>query len=324
MIRKSLVKHLLFSAGTILLAACSSPSAEQSSEEVKVEIKKEDPLETRDLVKEYREFVETLNFKSEQSVTVAAEKYAELFFGIDKKVCDSAYIVFEELYEKVGGSLNEKLMNDPFFEEFPCISLDSLGIKELPFEKKFVPFKRSIEKNGFRIDCPEGMVEIGENRSFVSKHFYAFVSPVMKEYLEGLQIETDQIFSADAGISISPQQYADRLVWWENFNKKTPDFILSKNAQSIQQYLFTFFLLGMDNTPLINHYTDDNGVEKQELDSYFADAYAYLNKKYPNSESNALVKPYKMTILKNDAAKRERLIKTYTKRGLMIDFNTLY
>jgi hypothetical protein len=318
------MKRTFFIAGTILLAACSSPSAEQASEEVKTEIKEKAPLETRNLVKEYREFVETLNLKSEQSVTAAAEKYAELFSGIDKKVCDSAYVFFEELYEKVGNSLNEKLMNDPFFEEFPCVSLDSLGVKELPFEKKFAPFKKSIEKNGFKIDCLEGMGEIAEDRSFVAKHFYAFVSPVTKQYLEGLQLENDQLFSGDAGINISPQQYADRLVWWENFNKRNPDFILSKRARSIQRHLFTFFLLGMDNTPLINYFTDDNGVEKQELDSYFVDAYAYLNKKYPNSESNALVKPYKMTVLKNDNAKRERLIKTYTNRGLMIDFSKEY
>ncbi len=316
------MKRLFFAAGIIALAGCSSPSPVKETKAENTEVK--DPVVERDLLKDYKKFIASLDSKSEKSVTLAAEKYAELFSGAHQGLCDSAYVVFDQLYEKIEGGLNEKLMNNSFFEDFPCITFDSLGVKEEPFEKKYVPFRKSIEKNGFRIDCPEGMVEIGQNRSFVSKHFYAFVSPVMKQYLEGLRKENDEVFSVDAGIVISPQQYADRLVWWEDFNKKNPNFMLSENAQSIQRYLFTFFLLGMDNTPLINHYTDDNGVEKQELDSYFEDAYTYLNKKYPNSDLNALVKPYKMTILKNDAAKRERLIKTYTKRGLMIDFSKEY
>lgn len=306
----------------LYLVSCSSPSPEKEMKEEKKDVN--EVTETRDLLKDYKTFIASLDSKSEKSVSLATEKYAELFSGADQELSDSAYVVFDQLYEKIEGSLNEKLMNDSFFEDIPCITFDSLGVKEEPFEKKYVPFRKSIEKNGFRIDCREGMVEIGQNRSFVSKHFYTFVSPVMKQYLEGLRKETDEVFSVDAGIVISPQQYADRLVWWENFNKKNPDFMLFKNAQSIQKHLFTFFLLGMDNTPLINHFTDDNGVEKQELDSYFEDAYAYLNRKYPNSESNALVKPYKMTVLKNDAAKRERLIKTYTNRGLMIDFSKEY
>lgn len=308
--------------GGLCLAACSSPTPEKAPEAIRTKAKEIE--ETRDLLNEYKTFVASLDSKSEKSMTAAAEKYAELFAGSNKQLCDSGYVVFDELYTKIEGNLNDRLMNDKSFENFPCVSYDSLGIKEQPFEKKFLPFKKSIEKNGFRINCPEGMVEIGEERSFVAKHFYAFVSPVMKKYLEGLRIESDQVFSADAGISISPQQYVDRLVFWENFNKNNPDFILFKRARSIQRYLFTFFLLGMDNTPLINQFTDDNGVERMELDIYFKDAYDYLNKKHPNSEANALVKPYKLTVLKNETAKRERLIQTYTKRGLMIDFSKEY
>jgi hypothetical protein len=306
----------------LFLFSCGSPASEET---VKEEVKEKEPIEVRDLVNEYKTFLASLDSKSEKSMTVAAEKYTELFSGTNEKVCDSAYVLFDGLYAEIEGNLNDKLMKDKFFENFPCITLDSLGEKEKPFEKKFVPFKKSIEKNGFRINCPEGMVEIGQDRSFVAKHFYAFVSPVMKQFLEALRKEHDFVFSEDAGIIISPKEYVDRLVWWEKFNTANPDFILSKKAKSHQIQLFHFFLTGMDNTPIIDSEYDENGeIIGETMDAYFVEGYAYLNKKYPNSEANALVKPYKMALLKKEQAKSERLIRSYTKRGLMIDFEKGY
>ena len=316
------MKRYILIIGVLCLAACSSPTPEKTSEEVKIEVKETE--ETRDLLNEYKTFVASLDAKSEKSMIAAAEKYTELFSGAEKQLCDSGYVVFDELYTKVEGDLNDKLLNDKSLENFPCVTLDSMGGKEKPFEKKFVPFRKSIEKNGFRINCPEGMVEIGQDRAFVAKHFYDFVSPIMKEFLEGLRKEKDQVFSADAGISISPKEYVDRLVWWDKFNSANPDFILSKKAKSYQIHLFHFFLTGMDNTPLMSYDTDENGIESTTLDPYFEEAYAYLNKKYPTSPINTLVKPYKMTVLKHEGVKRERLIQTYTKRGLMIDFSKDY
>lgn len=318
MIRKTLIKHTLFIAGIILTAACSSPAPEKVSKEEKAEVK--DPEEERNLLKEYGDYLTGLDTMKEESITLATEKYKELFSKSDQKRCDSAFAVFHNLYERIENRLDYQVYTDPVYSEIPCTSYDDEG-NELPADKKILMLEKRMKKHGFRLECWEGFPGVSGERAFIAKHFYQYVSPEMKTFLEGLRKEKDHLLSVDAGISVTEEQYVDRLVWWENFNKKHPDFILSKLAQSIQRYLFTYFLEGMDNTPAINYPTDDTGVEKIELDSYFVKAYDYLNKKYPNSESNALVKPYKMTILKNDNAKRERLIKTYTKRGLMIDFS---
>lgn len=318
MIRKALMKRTFVVTGILLLAACSSPSAEKPSKEVKTELKEKDPVEVRNLLKEYTEYLGSLDSTSEKSVSLATAKYAELFSESDQKLCDSAFVEFHELYEKVEGVLNTTVYTGN--EDLPCATYDEEG-NELPKDKRLVALEKRVKKHGFRIECWEGYPGIAGERAYIATHFYKYVSPEMKAFLEGLREERDHLLGMDAGISLTEEEYADRLIWWENFNKKNPDFILSKRARAIHRYLFTYFLLGMDNTPAINYPTDDNGVERMELDSYFVKAYDYLNKKYPNSESNALVKSYKMTVLKNDNAKRERLIKTYTKRGLMIDFS---
>jgi hypothetical protein len=304
----------------LFLFSCGSPTAKKTSGEVKTEV--EEPIEARDLVKEYKEYLSSLDSTNEKSVTLATEKYEELFSGSNEILCDSAFMVFDKLYGDVENNLNGRLESDESLFDFPCIIYDSLGIKEEPFDKRFIPFRKSIEKNGFRIECPEGMTQIAQNRLFLKTRFYKSLSPLMKEFLEGVRKERDEFFTNDAGITISAEDYVDRLVWWDEFNRKHSDFMLSEKAKANQIVLFTYFLIGMDNTPVIGYSIDENGVGKTGgLDVYFASAYAYLSKKYPTSPLNALVKPYKMAILKNDNAKRERLIKTYTKRGLMIDFS---
>lgn len=76
----------------------------------------------------------------------------------------------------------------------------------------------------------------------------------------------------------------------------------------------------MDNTPSTNYPVDAHGVEHIELDTYFAKAYAYLDQKYPDSPSNKLVKAFAAAVRKNEKVKSEQLIKSYIRRGLMIDF----
>lgn len=313
MLKAGLLVSILF-----FVISCGSPAARKTSKEVKIESEK--PIETRNLLEEYQNYLESLDTTNEKSVSLATEKYEELFAKSDQKLCDSAFVLFDHLYGEVENKLNERLGKDESLVDFPCINYDSLG-REMPFDKRFVAFRKSIEKNGFRIECPEGMTQIAQNRSFLKPRFYKKVSPLMREFLGGVQKERDEIMSYDAGIVISAQSYVDRLVWWDEFNRKHPDFILSQRAKANQIFLFTYFLTGMDNTPVIGYSIDENGEGKTGgLDDYFAKAYAYLDKKYPASPLNGLVSPYKMAILKNDEAKRERLIKTYTKRGLMIDF----
>lgn len=315
------MKVILWVAGILLLAACSSPSEDKPSGEKKIEIKEKDPVQARDLLEEYADYLGSLDSISEKSVSLATEKYVELFGESDPKLCDSAFVEFHKLYEKLERVLNtDAYVGYSWDDDLPCISYDEEG-NELPKDKRLAALEKRLKKYGFRVECWEGYPGIAGERAYIATHFYAYVSPEMKAFLEGLRKERDDLLSVDAGISVTEEEYTDRLIWWENFNREHPDFILSKRSQSIQRYLFTYFILGMDNTPSIDYLSDDNGVERMVLDEYFVQAYDYLNKKYPNSESNKLVKPYKMTVLKNDQTKRERLIKTYRKRGLMIDFS---
>ncbi len=315
------------SAGFILLVlvvtACSSPVSEKPSAEAKAETK--DPVEARNLLIVYKTYLGSLDSMNEKSVTLAAKKYAELFSISDEQLRDTTFVLFDLFYQKVCSALNEKIANDQFFSDFTCVWYDSTGIKELPFEKKYVPFRKSIEKNGFRIDCPEGMAEIGEDRSFLIPRFYKLVSPVMKEFLEGYRKEQDTPFQHDAGIVISEMEYVKRLIQWETFIEKNPGFIRIDRAREIYRMYFTFFLIGMDNTPAYDEEINEEGEEVlTALEPYYKTAYTYLKKKYPNSLTYAKVKPYWKAVDEKNLDKMNQLEKSYRKQGIMIDFSKDY
>lgn len=300
----------------MMICSCGSPEAENAPAGEKNTA--ETPVETPYLLQEYDTYLSSLDTNSEKSVSLAVEKYTKLFSKADRKVCDSAFVEFHDLYEKIENRLDYGVYTSPVYAELPCALIDDGG-KEVPMDKRLSALENRVKKHGFKIECREGYPGIIGDRTFIAQHFYPLVSPEMKEFLEGLRKEKEQRFAVDAGIALTEKEFADRLVWWENFNAKHPDFILAKRAKFIQRYLFTFFIIGMDNTPSVNYPINENGTESIELDTYFEKAYAYLDQKYPASKSNELVKAFAAAVRKNDKQKSEQLIKAYTRRGLMID-----
>ncbi len=307
--------------GCLCLAACSSPSPEKPSKEVKKEVKT--PVEVRNLLAEYKTYLAFLDSTNEKSISLATGKYKELFSGSDQKLCDSAFVLFHKFYEQLEPAVSLAVEQDSVLQKVYWNEVERTNeiTLDLPYLKKY---EKKLIRNGYRLEIWEGNLMAGTDRSFLRTNFYSMLSPVMRSFLKLYRSDDDDSFQHDAGIIITEEEYVERLIRWETFIKKNPDFIETDRAKAIHKTYFTYFLIGMDNTPAINYPTDETGLEKMELDAYFVKAYDYLNKKYPDSEINLLVKPYKMTILKNDNIKRERLIKTYTKRGLMIDFSKEY
>lgn len=222
MLRISLVLGMV-----ILTVSCGSPEAKNTSTEEKVTT--ETPVETAYLLQEYETYLASLDTNREQSVSEAAEKYAKLFSKADRKVCDSAFAAFHDLYEKIENRLDYEVYTSPVYAELPCSLMDDDG-KEVPMDKRLSALENRIKKHGFKIECREGYPGIAGDRAYIATRFYPFVSPEMKEFLEGLRKEKEQHFAVDAGIVIPEKEFVNRLVWWENFNTKHPDFMLAKRA----------------------------------------------------------------------------------------------
>lgn len=268
---------------------------------------------------EYKEFVSGLDVSKVESSSEAAEKYSELLKGADTEICDKAFVVFHELYEKIEENVADQLLHNKKVQDSPCVEIDENG-KELPMIKVLSDLDKKWKEHGFRLECWEGFPAVGTNRDFIAQNFYKSVSPTMRKFLKALHENDDNVFQVDAGIVLTEKEFVDRAVWWETFVSENPDFILVDRAKALKKEYFTYLIYGMNNTPAISYMSNGSEETISDLSAYFATAYTYLDKKYPNSEANKHVKPFFKAAMLRDFEKVEAIRKDYTKKGFMIDF----
>ena len=264
-----------------------------------------------DVLNEYKQFVSKLDTFDVETATIAAKKYQELFQNEDVAIKDEAFVIFNTHYEELHKNLNELHEKDTTNFD-PLIMLDASG-KGLPVSKKLREYNDRLKKNGFEVSSTEGISYIQQDRNFIAKYFYTYISPTMKEYLEQLNKENKEGFQEDAGLIIETKQYVNRLVWWDNFIKKNGGFISIDKARENRKYFLTFFVQGMDNSPVISY-------ETNTLDDYYKTAYTYLQNNFPNSETNKIVNPYFKALLQKNKTKATALLNEYKKTGVIIDF----
>lgn len=252
----------------------------------------------------YRQFLAQLDSSRLENVTAAADKFKELFQGPPATVADSGYVLFDGFYEELTNKVNEL-----HYEDETDYSPLVLELKE-PIPKKLKDFNDRLIANGFQVARTEGYTYFKQDRDFVAKHFYSFISPTLKEFLVQVNKENKEGFTEDAGLTIAPTQLAGRVLWWESFIKKNPGFILLKAAEAERKgYLYTLFE-GMDNSPVLSYDT-------YRLDPYYKEAYQYLQIKAPNSEANQLIKPYFVALQSQDTSKANNLLTRYKLEGLV-------
>jgi hypothetical protein len=295
----------------IILSACNQTqnnAADKSYSDTTL-VKKSTTSEA--VLKEYQKFVSKLDTLNVETATVAANKYQDLFQKEDVSVRDKGFIIFNNHYEKLDRGINEVHEKDTTDFD-PLIMVDISG-KSLPVSQKLKDYDEKLKKNGFQVSSTEGMSYIQQDRDFIAKWFYSYVSPQMKEYLQQLNKENKEGFQEDAGLAIEAKQYVNRIVWWDKFIQKNQGFPLIDEAKEHRKYLLTFLLIGMDNSPILSY-------ETNTLDDYYSTAYTYLQNSYPNSETNKIVNPYFKALLQNDNKKATTLLNDYKKKGVIVDF----
>jgi len=260
------------------------------------------------LLATYSSYLTTLDTTNWESSTVAAQKYTNLFLNTDLNTRDSAFFIFNEFYAKLDNSL------DDLHEKDTTIKYDSLIVDSnhhvLNLSPKLALYYQKLTGNGFKIYMSEGDTYIGEDRDFVARWFYSYVSSPVKECLIQLNKEDKEGFEEDAGITISPKQLVDRAVWWEKFAVEYPNTSITDEAQNSWKNYTTTLLEGVDNTPVIE-------IGGTTLDDYYKTAYKYLQSNYPNTKTNAIISPYFKLMLKKQKNKADALLEEYQHKGIL-------
>ena len=136
-------------------------------------------------------------------------------------------------------------------------------------------------------DIGEGMVTIRELPHLYYDVFKDYVTDDYKEYLKIWAKDSEELYQADAGLSISFEELGDRIARWENFLNKYPNSTLKPKVTALLNSYREDYLLGMENTP-----TRDGGYDGQPytiIEENMKEFNRFM-KKYPNSPTVELIK----------------------------------
>jgi hypothetical protein len=201
-----------------------------------------------------------------------------------------------EIYEEYLENMENRIKN------FNELEADFLAIytNYYEHEKDQYIFPDSLQQNVDLLkntelefwEIGEGFVEI----RYKPYHYYnMFKGKVTEDYEYFLKNEAKEntvLYSADAGILISPKDLGDRVVTWEKFINQYPKSPLLETATKLYQEYCYDYLMGMENTRTVD-YTEGN-LEPENNSEYKR----FMNKN-PNSRTTKIIKAFLTQVAAN-------------------------
>ena len=256
-------------------------------------------------IRKYKYFADGLDTKDVESTVSAIDRYKSDFKDKRVGLCDTAFMVLQSVVDSIELDLNVALIED-------TTDYSTLYLKKT-LSSKVADFKSLLNTNGFDLKSVEGIVYIVQDRSYLLNQISAMVSETLKTYLTQIADETAEGFVEDAFVTITPNQFVDRVLWYENFIHSNPDFMYIENCETNRESYLTYLFVGLDNTRLYDN------EELMVLNPFYSTAYDYLLKTYPQSETAKLLVPYYKAIKENKSIVVSDLIGKYVDEGLIFD-----
>ena len=299
-------KPLVIIAFVLVLVACKrndQPDKQNKIEESNVFSDSLWMHQESEKIKAFRTYLHSLDSTSAQSGKLAIQDFVTRFSTESTGLADTAYLVLKQVLDTIEQEINTALLTDTtnYLMQTPAGKV-SPALQKL---------EASLVGTGFKTLESEGFIYVVQHYSFIFQQVKNTVSNTMSEYLTQIVKENNEGFSVDAAITIQPSQHIERIVWYEQFIARNPEFVLISNCKAYKKAYLTYLFSGMDNTKLFSD------LSAMRLNSYFQQAYKLVLQKYPHSECASLVKPLLHAIEQKNMNALNELLKNYSIKGFI-------
>lgn len=186
---------------------------------------------------------------------------------------DSMFVVLNDFYNSVAGN---------YLENNESVNTT---LEKSPSAGAISQLKASLASYGILLSTSEGTFYLEPQTAFLLKNFGERLSPAYREYLTIGSKEQPIRFAEDGKILIPSDSLSARIMTWENFMTRYPDFIAIRMAQDQYAQYLGAFLAGLDNSKVFNTETNRlNDSSKISFESFVL--------KNPESKSTETVNEY--------------------------------
>ena len=226
---------------------------------------------------DYHKIVDKLDHGDLSSIDLATKLFKNSV--ADTIARDSMFVIFNDFYNTLAYS---------YLENNEVVSTQ---LQNSPSPEVLNKIKASLANYGISLSSAEGTYYLEPQTEYLLTSFGPGLSSAYREYLTIGSKEQKSRFAEDGAILIPSDSLTARIMMWESFIARYPDFISIKVAQDQYAQYMGAFLAGMDNSrifsPSTNRLSDSSKVS---FESFIV--------KNPESKSAEVVKAY-LEVLKS-------------------------
>jgi hypothetical protein len=263
----------------------------------------------------YKTYLDKLDNKDPYCILKGIEFYMEFIADCaDAMVRDEAFWVFQDFYSDAMGAAR----NYPAIKEYvDHLNNDRVSSSSITFHTPTVnfPFFRTggdayvkdvampeqireiLIDNGLHIYQDTGHYYLYIEPDFLLKQFRSYVLSATQEYLKEDSVNDREGFTYDMALTISWKRLGERVIFWDKFLKKYPDFIRKYAAKDALCLYLMVFLRGTDNTRPFDYIDEVRKVYEE-----------YINDYYPEFASAVLIHKYYEVLQRNDFEENDEVM----------------
>jgi hypothetical protein len=221
---------------------------------------------------DYRKTLDPLDHGDLASLNVANTLFNNCIAS-DTLTLDSMFVVLNDFYNTVAGG---------FLENNEIVNTQ---LENSPSSETLNKIRTSLAPFGMSLNSSEGTYFLEPQTGYLLQNFGRRLSTAYREYL-GIEIKEQQFrFAEDQTILIPSDSLIARILTWENFMTRNPDFVQIKMAQDQYAQYMGAFLTGMDNSRVFD-------FNSNRLKDSSKTAFESFILKYPESKSKEVVKSF--------------------------------
>jgi len=141
-------------------------------------------------------------------------------------------------------------------------------------EENYKRINKKYNSLGLEVWMEEGFIYLMPDIKFLEKKFKGDISVELDDYIEVLKVYFRQTTS-DAGLSVEWSELSDMIIACEKYLVENEDSKYAEEVLSNYIGLMNFMLWGLDNTPIIDYWTDET---QKQLNAEVAAVYQKLVK----------------------------------------------
>lgn len=197
------------------------------------------------LISEGAKLSEVSTFMKDNIAKVTPEEATKMILGLEELQTNQRAVIEQEKY------LKEEIQS-----KFQQIDLEDMNKEDSIQDETIKNLVSEAKESGYKIETVEGYYFPAIDYSYY-KQFSSYATPDMKEYIDIMAVESDQIFAKDAALIIGWDELVNRSISLEKYLKQYPESEKFEYIQKLYDNYVFITMNGLDNTPLFEYDTKE-------------------------------------------------------------------